>query len=850
MASALRTSTAALLAPPSLQLPPAAASTAPAAAAGGDARVVLVNGLLSPPVSGDVEADAAAAAAAAAALVAAGYTAIKVKVARRADPAHDAAVLAAVRRGVGPHVVLRADANRGWGNLEQAVAFGRAAAGAGVGLQYLEEPCADPRDMAAFYQQTGVPVAADESLDEGLLLPRPACSHAGLPADRAAGLAAVVVKPAVVGGLEAAAEVAQWAQRRGVQVVISSAFESSVGLSGLLQLAAAVDSWQQQQPAAAANSPAGPTHHGLGTLQWFSADVAEPPLRFEPQLLRPTSASSGAAVAASSHGSASAGAVGPVAADGGGYLPLQALCGGVEQSNRLLQGAQLNGPQRTDAVAANPDPWVGAGAHGGITQRDLSVEAFLRPDLLSPNHPATPSSSHHRADDGGQCPLRVAVRGIELLPPTAAASARSHGAALPAPPPFLFLHGFLGSSTDWLPLMRALAAAGHRCVALDLPGHGATRPAADAADAASSAASPPSSSNGPHREGPQLSAVAGQLNGRDEEEVDAEVAEAAVRLRLRLPTTPAHTIPGAAACVAQAAEALGLRGAVLVGYSLGARVALQAVAAGDGASSGDRSNGNGGSSGHSDGGPSRLWRGAVLVSGTPGIKDPAQAVARAANDDRLAQSLVRSGLTDFVRHWYDTPLWSSLRRHPAFDRMLARRTAAAGAAAGRDGGAAGSADEAAAQAAAALSGMSTGRMAPLWDRLDPWVGPPVVLVAGELDAKFVDINTYTLARLVRRHTAEAAARLDASAAPDGANAAAGVPAAAAQAQTASGPAPAPVPGPARSGMPVSEQLAALGAALVLVEGCGHAVHVEGPERLLGVLREAAAAMAAAEQRGS
>lgn len=38
-------------------------------------------------------------------------------------------------------------------------------------------------------------------------------------------------------------------------------------------------------------------------------------------------------------------------------------------------------------------------------------------------------------------------------------------------PPILFLHGFLGSSTDWLPVARHLRAA-WRCLLADLPGHG------------------------------------------------------------------------------------------------------------------------------------------------------------------------------------------------------------------------------------------------------------------------------------------------------------------------------------------------------------------------------------------
>ena len=38
-------------------------------------------------------------------------------------------------------------------------------------------------------------------------------------------------------------------------------------------------------------------------------------------------------------------------------------------------------------------------------------------------------------------------------------------------PVWVFLHGFLGSGDDWLPIMQSLAMT-HQCFALDLPGHG------------------------------------------------------------------------------------------------------------------------------------------------------------------------------------------------------------------------------------------------------------------------------------------------------------------------------------------------------------------------------------------
>ena len=154
--------------------------------------VAGVNGLL------DCQGTPEQAAAEAAALMAAQpYAALKLKVGRRDDPVADAVAVLAVRQAVGPGVALRADANRRW-TLEQAVQvglargegilmhtlhsapfsaspwlrlcswrlqFGKGAAAAG--LEYVEEPVATPADLAQFHRRTGIPLALDESVDEG-----------------------------------------------------------------------------------------------------------------------------------------------------------------------------------------------------------------------------------------------------------------------------------------------------------------------------------------------------------------------------------------------------------------------------------------------------------------------------------------------------------------------------------------------------------------------------------------------------------------------------------------------------------------------------------------------------------
>jgi len=48
----------------------------------------------------------------------------------------------------------------------------------------------------------------------------------------------------------------------------------------------------------------------------------------------------------------------------------------------------------------------------------------------------------------------------------------------PAAPAVVFLHGFMGSARDWSPVVAVLART-HRCIMVDLPGHGATGAPAD-----------------------------------------------------------------------------------------------------------------------------------------------------------------------------------------------------------------------------------------------------------------------------------------------------------------------------------------------------------------------------------
>jgi O-succinylbenzoate synthase len=181
----------------------------------------------------------------AAACLAAGQVSVKVKV---GDPG-DLERVAAVRRALGPTGRIRVDANGAW-DVDGAVAAIRRLAR--YDLELVEQPVVTLDDLARLRRRVAVPLAADEcvrSLDDARRL-------------AALGAAdALVVKVQPLGGVKAALAVAEAA---GVPVIVSSLYETSIGLAAGLALAACL--------------PELPYACGLGTGVLLAADVVADPL--------------------------------------------------------------------------------------------------------------------------------------------------------------------------------------------------------------------------------------------------------------------------------------------------------------------------------------------------------------------------------------------------------------------------------------------------------------------------------------------------------------------------------------------------------------------------------------------
>ncbi|XP_021292917.1 protein PHYLLO, chloroplastic isoform X1 [Herrania umbratica] len=199
------------------------------------------------------------------ALVEEGFTAIKIKVARRADPVEDAAVIQEVRKKVGCHIELRVDANRNW-TYEEAIQFGCLVKD--CNLQYIEEPVQHEHDIIRYCEESGLPVALDETIDncpENPLNMLVKYSHPRI--------VAVVIKPTVIGGFEKAAMFARWAHRWGKMAIISAAFESGLALSTYILFSCYVEMQNADTCKLMNNELAPSVAHGLGTYRWLEEDV-------------------------------------------------------------------------------------------------------------------------------------------------------------------------------------------------------------------------------------------------------------------------------------------------------------------------------------------------------------------------------------------------------------------------------------------------------------------------------------------------------------------------------------------------------------------------------------------------
>ncbi len=199
---------------------------------------------------------------AASAAVGEGFRTVKIKLgAQELD--RDEARVAAVREAVGSETRIRLDANGGWKEREAEQAIARLAR---YRIELLEQPV-EARELAALARLSAnspILLAADEALGAGFAI------EEIFERDAARVL---VLKPGALGGLRACWKIAARARERGWGSVVTSGFDSALGLAAALQLAVAL--------------PDSPFAAGLATGAMFERDLAPPPLPVRGELRLP-----------------------------------------------------------------------------------------------------------------------------------------------------------------------------------------------------------------------------------------------------------------------------------------------------------------------------------------------------------------------------------------------------------------------------------------------------------------------------------------------------------------------------------------------------------------------------------
>lgn len=182
-----------------------------------------------------------------------GCRTVKIKVAEPGQTLEDdAARVSAARELLGAEGRIRLDANGAW-NVDEAEHAIHALAE--YDLEYVEQPCATVDELAQLRSRVkymGIPIAADESV-------RKAADP--LAVARAGAADILVIKAQPLGGVTAALRIVADA---GLPVVVSSALDTSVGLSMGLHLAAAIPFLEYDC--------------GLGTAALLAVDVTDEPL--------------------------------------------------------------------------------------------------------------------------------------------------------------------------------------------------------------------------------------------------------------------------------------------------------------------------------------------------------------------------------------------------------------------------------------------------------------------------------------------------------------------------------------------------------------------------------------------
>lgn len=256
-----------------------------------------------------------------------------------------------------------------------------------------------------------------------------------------------------------------------MQVVISSAFETSIGIAQYACLALAINqslrhgtsspdctsitteaSLRPQDPPFPSQTPLGTCAHGLATEDWFQSSHGQ-------NLLQPLVGLS------------------PVMREGSSRvegMTQTALAIGPQAAETLLQRVSSEGFEAAAAADTCSSRAQAAAQPTLLEQTPLgNAQPHRQVQEQCSTHEVVTAAGRYSFSVCTVVPAQPGATWEKQMVTGGIADSTTPGLVPATRPVCVFLHGFLGDKEDWLPIMRALALT-HRCVALDLPGHGKT----------------------------------------------------------------------------------------------------------------------------------------------------------------------------------------------------------------------------------------------------------------------------------------------------------------------------------------------------------------------------------------
>ncbi|MBU2898000.1 o-succinylbenzoate synthase [Vibrio hepatarius] len=144
------------------------------------------------------------------------------------EPNRDGLIVSLLLESI-PDLILRLDANRAW-TAEKAEQFAKKVAPSlRQRIAFVEEPCETPGDSFSFAIKTGIAIAWDETLQHAIRQP-------DFKLEDLDGAKAIVIKPTLIGSVEACIVLIERAKTLGIKPIVSSSIESTIGLTQLARL--------------------------------------------------------------------------------------------------------------------------------------------------------------------------------------------------------------------------------------------------------------------------------------------------------------------------------------------------------------------------------------------------------------------------------------------------------------------------------------------------------------------------------------------------------------------------------------------------------------------------------------